>query len=820
MERDITDAPRTESEQDNSTETTSHGRTGRRRKSAQSPRQDVWTGPAPSAEPSEPAAPLPAEPPAEAEEKPGGGVMSVLRRLRRPRPTPRAETPDAEPATLVPPAVEEPAQPPAPVSEPTDEDSPKPSRRRRRRPRSEAAPAIQVEPEVAPVAEAPVEDVEVEDEPEAAAEDVEVEEPEAAVEDVEVAEPEAPAEDAEVAVSEEPADDAEAQPEEETPSRRRRRRSSRRTRRRSRSKRSANASEPAVEAAAEPEPELDSVPDEPAPEPSEPEDAPDEEAALPKTRSRRRGRQRQSGSGRRHRTDTRGAEEFMPAEDELPPAPPANRVMLINDVEQQEVRIAVLADGKLQQLHQDRASMDNIVGSIHKGIVVNTVPNIDAAFIEFGFRKHGFLHASDVQPSAVNARSRSDSITALLHEGQEVVVQVTKEGIGDKGPSLTMYLSLPGRYMVLMPGLTRRGVSRRIVDEVERSRLRTIMTGLEIPSDIGAIARTAAMGHDGEDIERDIQYLLRLWEAIRQRAQRSKAPAMLYQESDPVTRVIRDSFSEDMKHIWVDSPEVMERVREFLRVVLPSHVNIVKLHNRPEPLFHAHGVEQEIERMHSRTVKLSTGGSIVIDQTEALVAIDVNSGTYKGNGDAENTALITNMEAASEVARQLRLRDLGGVIAVDFIDMEPAENRAKVERALWAALREDRARIRMLHMSAFCILEMTRQRQRPSLTHTAFVPCSFCHGTGVIKSHETLALQAIRQIKVGLDNRKLAVVELAVSPDAANYLNNVMREQLTALETGSEKTIRVFADPTMAPGVYSIRFLNESGREISGRKKS
>ncbi|MCP3885539.1 MAG: Rne/Rng family ribonuclease, partial [Propionibacteriaceae bacterium] len=424
---------------------------------------------------------------------------------------------------------------------------------------------------------------------------------------------------------------------------------------------------------------------------------------------------------------------------------------------------------------------------------------IDAAFIEFGFRKHGFLHASDVLPSAVNARSRSDSINSLLQEGQELVVQVTKDGIGDKGPSLTTYLSLPGRYMVLMPGLTRRGVSRRIVNDTERNRLRDIMSGLDIPSDIGAIARTAAMGHDKEHIERDIQYLLRLWDAIRQRAQRSKAPAMLYQESDPVTRVIRDSFSEDMKQIWVDSPEVMERVREFLRVVLPSHVNIVKLHNRPEPLFHAHGVEQEIERMHSRTVKLSTGGSIVIDQTEALVAIDVNSGTYKGNGDAENTALVTNLEAAPEVARQLRLRDLGGVIAIDFIDMESAANRAKVERALWAALREDRARIRMLHMSAFCILEMTRQRQRPSLTHTAFVPCTFCRGTGVIKSHETLALQAIRQIKVGLDNRKLAVVELLVAPDAANYLNNIMREQLTALETGSGKTIKVLADPTMAP---------------------
>ena len=491
------------------------------------------------------------------------------------------------------------------------------------------------------------------------------------------------------------------------------------------------------------------------------------------------------------------------------------KIMLVNVLEQEEVRIAALEDGKLEQLYLERTSREHIVGNIQKGIVVNIVPNIEAAFVEFGYRKHGFLHVSDILPSAVGRKDRSGDIRKLLREGDEILVQVTKEGIGDKGPSLTTYLSLPGRYLVLMPGLTRRGVSRRILDDKERSRLRAIVSKLQVPDNMGVIARTAGEGRAEKDLERDMDYLLRLWHAISQRAERSKAPAMVYQESDPVTRVIRDVFSEDIRHLWIDSQEVYEKVREFLRVVLPRHVRKAKLYEAAEPLFHHYGVEEEIEKMHSRTVQLPSGGSIVLEHTEALVAIDVNSGQYKGRGDAEETAFRINMEAAAEIARQIRLRDMGGVLIIDFIDMEDAKRRKKIEEQLWGALKKDRARLRMLKMSPFCIVEMTRQRQRQSLRQSTYVDCPTCRGTGYVKSSETLALQVLREIKAELDRQDLERAEVSVSPEVANFLNNTMRARLEEIEHASGKAALILADTSVAPGQYRMRFLTREGREIA-----
>ena len=495
------------------------------------------------------------------------------------------------------------------------------------------------------------------------------------------------------------------------------------------------------------------------------------------------------------------------------------KVMLVNVVEEEEVRIAVLLDGKVQELYLERTGREHIVGNIHKGVIVNIVPNIEAAFVEFGFRKHGFLHVSDIMPSAVGHGERGGDIRQLLREGQEIIVQVTKEGIGDKGPSLTTYLSLPGRYLVLMPGLSRRGVSRRITQEGERDRLRTVLKSLDIPKNMGVIARTAGAGRNETDIRRDVDYLLRLWQTISQRAERSKGAAMIYQESDPVTRVIRDYFTEDIRKVVVDSPEVYEKVREFLRGVMPHHIRKVKLHEDTDPLFHHYGVEQEIEKMHGRTVQLPSGGSIIMEHTEALVAIDVNSGTYRGRGDAERTAHRINMEAAPEIARQIRLRDLGGVVIIDFIDMEEAEHRRDVEKALWQALKPDRARLRMLKMSPFCIVEMTRQRQRQSLRQSTYVECPNCHGSGQIKSNETLALQILREIKAGADAEGLDRVEVRVAPQVANYLNNEMRTRLGELEEAFERQVHVLVDTAVPPGRHTLRFLTENGREIKPGKK-
>lgn len=494
------------------------------------------------------------------------------------------------------------------------------------------------------------------------------------------------------------------------------------------------------------------------------------------------------------------------------------KVMLVNVVEEQEVRIAVLTDGKLEELYLERTARENIVGNIHKGIIVNLVPNIEAAFVEFGYRKHGFLHVSDILPSAVGHGQGSRDIRKLLREGQELLVQVTKEGIGDKGPSLTTYLSLPGRYLVLMPGLSRRGVSRRIGDDDERQRLRASLAKLDIPKNMGIIARTAGGGSNEKDLARDLDYLLRLWQTITQRAERSKAPAMIYQESDQVTRVIRDYFSEDIRRVVVDSSEVYEKVREFLRVVMPRHIRKVKLHDSSDPIFHHYGVEDEIDRMHSRMVQLPSGGSIVLEQTEAMVAIDVNSGQYKGRGDAEETAFHINLDAAPEIARQIRLRDLGGVIAIDFIDMEDGAHRTAVEKKLWEALKGDRARLRMLKMSPFCIVEMTRQRQRQSLRQSTYVECPTCQGTGLIKSNETLALQALRQVRAALDNKNLDSVEVTVNPLVANYLSNEMRSRLREFEHESGKRIRVLVDSDMAPGQHRITFLDVNGREVKPKK--
>ena len=491
-----------------------------------------------------------------------------------------------------------------------------------------------------------------------------------------------------------------------------------------------------------------------------------------------------------------------------------DKLMLINVVEEQEVRIAIVQGGRLVHLHQERASSEQIVANINKGIVINLVPNIEAAFVEFGYRKHGFLHISDVLPSAVGAKRRRGHIRDLLKQGQEILVQVSKEGIGDKGPSLTTYLSLPGRYLVLMPGLHRRGVSQRIADEDERTRLRELLSKLKAPEDIGLIARTAGEGRAQKDLQRDVDYLLRLWHAISQRTERSKAPAMVYQESDPVTRAIRDVFTEDTRKVIVDSQDIYDKIKEFMRVVLPRHVRKVKLHEDPEPLLHRYGVEEEIQKMHSRRVQLPNGGSIVVDQAEALVAIDVNSGRYKGRGDAESTAFNINMKAAPEIARQIRLRDLGGVIAIDFIDMEQAGHRAEVEQALWNAMHGDRARLRMLRMSPFCIVEMTRQRQRLSLRQASYEACPQCHGTGLIKSAETLALQAIRQMKAAMDRDRLDAVELTVNPEAANYINNTMRDRISELEHAFGKKIRLIADPTMGPGTHEMRLLDANGHEL------
>ncbi len=379
----------------------------------------------------------------------------------------------------------------------------------------------------------------------------------------------------------------------------------------------------------------------------------------------------------------------------------------------------------------------------------------------------------------------------IFRRGDEVLVQVIKESIGTKGPTLSTYISIPGRYLVLMPGLNRVGVSRKIADEGQRRKLREIMNELNPPKGLGFIVRTAGLDRSKRDLARDLAYLLRLWKVILRRIKKAKGPTPIYQESDMITRTIRDIFTAEIDTIWIDEPAAFERAQEFLRVVMPRFVGRLKLYDEKVPLFHKYGIEEEIAKIQRRRVDLPEGGSIVIDQTEALVAIDVNSGNFRVENDAERTAYEMNLRAAKEIARQLRLRDLGGVIVNDFIDMRDEKNRRGVEKALRDAIKRDRARTKVLRMSQFGLIEMTRQRIRPSLKRSVYEDCSHCNGLGLVKTVESMSIDVMRLLALASHREDVRRVNIGVNPAVAVYLNNRKRKELTRLEVEANMTIHI-----------------------------
>lgn len=468
--------------------------------------------------------------------------------------------------------------------------------------------------------------------------------------------------------------------------------------------------------------------------------------------------------------------------------------MLVNAIEPEESRIAILEDGVLEELYIERFSRGQIAGNIYKGRIVNIEPSIEAAFVDLGLTKNGFLHASDVRiPNQVSEKTKNNGtnnktketktkIKSLLKPDQEILVQVTKEGIGDKGPSLTTYISLPGRFLVLMPVVSRFGISRRIVDESERKRLKQIIEELKPPPNLGFIVRTAGENQTKRELSRDINYLQRLWKVIENKVEKSDSPSVIYQESDLVIRTIRDIFSSDIDEITIDSETVFKKIRYFLRLIMPSCVRKLKPYNDPEPLFHKYDIEKEIEKIHNKEVRLPRGGSIVIEQTEALVAIDVNSGKYREESDPEKTALKTNLKAAKEVARQIRLRDIGGVIIIDFIDVKIESNMRIIEKVIEEALKRDRARTKMLKMSKFGIIEMTRQRIRPSLKDVIYESCKNCEGTGKTKTLESACLDLMRQLKSTANNTLIKKIEVTTNNEVAEYLLNLKKKQLYGIE--------------------------------------
>jgi len=521
--------------------------------------------------------------------------------------------------------------------------------------------------------------------------------------------------------------------------------------------------------------------------------------------------------------------------------------MLINASQAEEIRIAIIEDGRLEELYTERTSQNNFAGNIYRGKIVNIEPSIQAAFVDFGVGRNGFLHISDVEatyfqqggydpveiaenerqerikqqnkgrrPNFASSRPRfKPPIQDIFQRGDEVLVQVIKEGIGNKGPTLSTYISIPGRYVVLMPALGRVGVSRKIEDDAERRKLKEYLHDLEPPKGLGFIVRTAGAGRSRRELSRDLAYLLRLWKAICKKLQKDEGPAEIYEESDIIIRTIRDIVTSDIDSILVDGEEAFNRAREFLKMVMPRQVNCLQQYTGKDPIFHKYKLEEEIASIHRREVPLREGGSIVIDQTEALVAIDVNSGTFRIDDSADETSFRVNIAAAREIARQLRLRDLGGVIVNDFIDMRREKHRRGVERALQDAMKRDRARTRILRTSPFGLIEMTRQRIRPSLKKTIYNDCPCCTGRGVVKTAESMALDVTRMLMLATQQPNCKSVTVRVNEKVASYLNNQRRKAINELETEGKMRIEIRGNDTVYPEHLEMDCRDDRGGQVA-----
>jgi ribonuclease G len=477
-----------------------------------------------------------------------------------------------------------------------------------------------------------------------------------------------------------------------------------------------------------------------------------------------------------------------------------------------ETRVAVQEGNLLTELYLERRRHRSIVGSVYKGVVSNVLPGMQAAFVDIGLAKDAFLYAGDytssltpspetnvdvdVEEGETPRREATGPIEQMLSRGQHVLVQVSKESLGTKGARITSFISLPGRYLVFMPQAEHIGVSRRIRDEHERDRLRAALRALQLPPG-GFILRTNAEGKGEAEFAADVEFLTRLWAQIQARYEQATPSAVLHEEADLIFRVVRDLFSPEIDEFVVDDPELHARVLGYVRALVPALEERVRLHTDRTPVFDGFGIEKDIEKALRRRVWLKSGGYIVIDHTEALVSIDVNTGKYVGKRDFEQTVLKINLEAVTEVVRQIRLRDLGGIIIIDFIDMEVPEHREQVEKALKRALADDKARTNVMPISELGLVEMTRKRVRQDLRALLSVQCPTCRGSGVTKSDETLAAEVFRVIRarVASDPEAVAHRELVarVHPDLAKFLEGEARSDVTELETSLDVKVVVQA---------------------------
>lgn len=554
--------------------------------------------------------------------------------------------------------------------------------------------------------------------------------------------------------------------------------------------------------------------------------AQEEKHEKPPSKKGGRGKQTREKRGKRENKEANDTEkEQESATEEL-----VSAKLLINAEEPEECRIAQVEEGRLESYHVNTASRERTKNNIYKGIIVSIEPNLQAAFVDIGTGRNGFLPFSEIHPEYyrqdVSERNRQLiaqhqwkklKIEDVVKKGQEVLVQVVKEVTGNKGANITTYLSLPGRFLVLMPGSDSSGISRKISGEERRSNLRQIMSAFNIPEGIGYIIRTASVDITKRALQKDLRFLLLQWDDIKLRGQTMKAPALIYEDEEMITRFLRDHFSSQIKEILVDTEKSYERVQDFVKLLPTKQRHIkVRMHRGSKPIFNQFNIEEQIESIFKPQVTLPSGGSIVIDPTEALVAIDVNSGRTSKNADFEETIYHANMEAATELARQLRLRDLGGLIVVDFIDMRNKKHIRDVEKQVRQSMKRDKAKVDTSRISRFGLMQISRQKMGSPVEKASYKTCEHCSGRGVVRSVETQALYYLRRIQTGISRKKVDRVVCKLPLEVAQYLLNKKRHELRELEQRHQAMIDIYPIADMRPADNQIEFLKNQHNNGDG----
>ncbi|MCU0577069.1 MAG: ribonuclease E/G [Desulfobacterota bacterium] len=478
--------------------------------------------------------------------------------------------------------------------------------------------------------------------------------------------------------------------------------------------------------------------------------------------------------------------------------------MLINAMHPEEIRVAVVDEGVLTEFHMESALKEQLRGNIYKARISKVEHSLNAVFVDYGREKHGLLPAGDINAALIPDVREGKDLMQALHKGMEILVQVVREEKGAKGALLTMDISLPGRFLVLLPHQDMAGVSRKIGDEKQRKRLREIIDQIKPPEGLGLIVRTAGMDRTKTELARDMTYLVRLWKSMEEQFRKADCPSIIYKEGDIIIRTIRDYLTTDTTEILIDEDETVKRATIFMKTVMPRLKGIIKPYKQNKPLFTKFELEQQIEGIYNRKVKLKSGGTIIIEPTEAMVVIDVNSGQSTSTRSIEETASETNREAASEIARQLVLRDLGGLIAIDFIDMRSKENIRGVEKALREGLKYDRAHLVLGKISKFGIMELSRERLSPPLLEKSHVRCPACEGLGIVRSVESASFMALREIQLHLSRNKVPRLRVSMPREVALYVLNQQKRHLLRLEQEFGTEITVSTTHTLKTGQISI----------------